>query len=70
MLPRCEGGDLLDQDSPLTTSSPINTDAPPNHVPYNLQVKYLIYVPVMRVPLHVDNTANAYLAFKAAIKSG
>ncbi|XP_077966780.1 uncharacterized protein LOC120341977 [Styela clava] len=32
-------------------------------------VKYAIYVPVMRVPLDVSESANAYLAFRAAIKT-
>ena len=66
MLPLNDDSEIGD---PAASSSPLSTDAP-NHEPYNLKVKYLVYVPVMRVPLHVDNTANAYLAFKAAIKAG
>src|SRR5690242_9267078 len=29
--------------------------------------KYLISAPTMRVPMNVDNTLNAYLAFRAAL---
>ena len=33
-------------------------------------IKYLISAPTMRVPLEVNNTANAYLAFRAIILAG
>ena len=33
-------------------------------------IRYLIYVPVMRVPSLVPDTANAYLAFRSAILAG
>lgn len=33
-------------------------------------VKNIVYVPVMRVPILVPDTVNAYLAFRAAIKAG
>lgn len=33
-------------------------------------VKYAIYVPIMRVPLQVQDTVNAYLAFRAAMRAG
>jgi len=70
LLPRSEQTPSEEDsiNSPVATSSPLTADAP-TQVACNLNVKYLIYVPVMRVPLHVDNTANAYLAFKSAIKS-
>lgn len=32
-------------------------------------VRYAVYAPVMRVPLHVEETVNAYLALRAAIKA-
>jgi len=33
-------------------------------------VRNLIYVPVMRVPNLVQDTVNAYLAFRAAVRAG
>ena len=33
------------------------------------QIKYLISAPTMRVPMNIENTTNAYLAFKGIIQS-
>ncbi len=34
------------------------------------QIKYLISAPTMRVPENVENTPNAYLAFRATLLAG
>ena len=33
-------------------------------------IKYLISAPTMRVPMDVNHTVNAYLAFSAVIRAG
>lgn len=33
-------------------------------------IKYLISAPTMRIPMDVDTTPNAYLAFRAVILAG
>ena len=33
-------------------------------------IKYLVSAPMMRVPMDIPNTVNAYLAFRAIIRAG
>ena len=36
----------------------------------DMPIHYLVSAPTMRVPLNVDDTVNAYLAFRAVILAG
>lgn len=36
----------------------------------NTKIKYIIYVPVMRVPSLVQDTVNCYLALRSALLAG
>lgn len=33
-------------------------------------IRYLISAPTMRIPTHINNTVNAYLAFRAVLRAG